>query len=239
MAMRRFWREVAPVALAEGFAVHLDGRPLLLPEGGALSLPNAALAAAVAEEWRRLGPEFSYDAVPLTRIVGTATMRIAPAPEASIAALARYGESDLLCYRARAPEALAQRQRAHWQPWLDWAARVLDAPLAVTDGVMPCPQPPASLAALRAALAAQGPIGLAALGILVPVLGSLVLGLAVAAGALDGAAALALAELDALFQEEIWGRDAAQTARRDRVAGEIAAAARILALTRHTEGMPS
>ena len=236
--MRRFWNEVAPVALAEGFAIHLDGRPLRLPEGGELRLPGAALAAAVAEEWRGLGPEFSYDDVKLTRIVGTGTSRIAPAPEPSIAALARYGESDLLCYRAPAPAALIRRQQERWQPWLDWAARALDAPLAVTDGVMPCPQPAASLAALRAALAREGAIRLAALGVLVPALGSLVLGLAVAAGALDGAQAQTLAELDALFQEEIWGRDEAAAARRARAADEIAPAARILALTRHSGGTP-
>ncbi len=237
--MRRFWNEVAVVALVEGFTIHLDRRPLRLPEGEELRLPGAALAQAVAEEWRGLGQEFSYEDVKLTRIIGTGTSRIAPAPEPSIAALARYGESDLLCYRASTPVALARRQQERWQPWLDWAARVLDAPLAITDGVMPCPQLAASLAALRAALAREGAIRLAALGVLVPALGSLVLGLAVAAGALDGAQAQELAELDALFQEEIWGQDEASTARRTHVAGEIAAAARILALTHHAEGTPS
>ena len=231
--MRRFWNEVAPVAAAEGFAIHLDGRPLRLPEGDALCVPSAALAEAIAEEWRGLGPEFSYDDVPLTRMIGTGVTRIAAAPAPTIAALARYGESDLLCYRADTQTALAERQRERWQPWLDWAARVLDAPLMVTDGVMPCPQPPASLAALRAALAREEPVRLAALAVLVPALGSLVLGLAVAAGALDGAEALTLAELDALFQEDIWGRDETATARRARLAGEVATAARILTLTRH------
>ena len=59
--------------------------------------------------------------VPLTRLAGTAQERIAPDPEPVVLELARYGEADLLCYRAEGPEALAQRQHAQWQPWLDWA----------------------------------------------------------------------------------------------------------------------
>ncbi len=237
--MRRFWREVAPVPVAGGFAIHLDGRPLRLPEGEALRLPGATLAAAVAEEWRGLGAEFTYEEVPLTRLCGTGMTKIAPDPAPSIAALARYGESDLLCYRASDPEALVRRQQERWQPWLEWAAKTLDAPLRVASGVMPHRQKEASLAALRAALAARGPIALAALAVLVPALGSLVLGLAVAEGALTAAEAHELAELDALFQEDLWGRDEEAAARRARILDEITASARLLALLRRPEDMPS
>lgn len=235
-AMQRFWREVALAPARAGFEIHLDGKPLRLPDGILLTLSEAALAQAVAEEWRGLGARFSQDDLPLTRIIGTGVSRIAAAPEASIAALARYGESDLLCYRASAPEALVLRQQARWQPWLAWAAQVLDAPLRVASGIMPHPQPPASLAALRAALAAHDPIGLAALSVLVPALGSLVLGLAVAKGALSAEDAHALAELDALFQEELWGRDPEASARRARIAADIATAARVLALMSGARG---
>lgn len=233
--MRRFWNEISLAALAEGFTLCLDGRQMRLADGAALLLPRRRVAEAVAAEWQAIGEEFSPDDLPLTRLAGTARNRIAPDPAPTIAALARYGASDLLCYRAEAPATLARRQETLWQPWLDWAAGALDAPLAVTTGVMPVAQPPASLAALEATLAVQDAETLAALGVMVPALGSLVLGLAVALEALPAGAAHDLAELDSDFQAEIWGLDRAARARRARIGCEIAEAARFLGLAREEE----
>ena len=48
---------------------------------------------------------------------------------------------------------------------------------------------------------------LAALGVAVPAMGSLVLGLALAERRLDAATAHALGALDELFQADLWGED--------------------------------
>ena len=95
---------------------------------------------------------------------------------------------------------------------------------------MPVPQPKASLAALRPALAGLPPLALAALGAAVPVLGSVVLGLAMAHGRLDTAAAFTLSILDELDQEAVWGADAEALAARARRAADVALAGRLLAL---------
>lgn len=234
-AMRRFWKEASLAALPAGFALHLDGRVMRLADGTELRLPHRALAQAVAAEWQALGEEFSPDDLPLTRLAGTALNRIAPDPAPTVAALARYGESDLLCYRAEAPAPLVRRQETLWQPWLEWAAQTFGAPLRVTTGLMPLAQPEASLAALRAALAGQDGVTLAALGVMVPALGSLVLGLAVAGGAVAGREAHDLAELEGDYQAEIWGIDAEAAARRARIGREIAEAARFLVLAQEDE----
>ena len=83
-------------------------------------------------------------------------------------------------------------------------------------------------------MAAQDVLTLAALGIAVPLLGSAVLGLALAAGALNAADAHALASLDEQFQAEKWGEDAEAAARRQRVAEDIALAERFIKLVRAT-----
>ena len=172
-------------ALAD-YTILLDGKPMRLPGGAVLCIPSAALAQAVAEEWQAAGGgkggEMGMDDTPLTRLAGTAQTRIAPDPAPTVDAIARYAEADLLCYRATGPEALVHRQSRSWQPWLDWAALTYDAPLKVTSGVVHIAQSRHSLNALHAAVAALDPLALAGLGILVPSLGSLVLGLAVADG---------------------------------------------------------
>jgi chaperone required for assembly of F1-ATPase len=207
-----------------------------LPGGAPLSVASRPLAEAIAAEWNAAGQgrrdsPFSPEDVPLTRLVGTAAERIAPDPGPTVAALARYGETDLLCYRAE-DRRLADRQAAEWDPWLNWAAVSLDAPLRVTVGVMPVAQDPHALAALRRAVESHTAIEVAALGVAVPALGSLVLGLALAAGRLDADAATALGTLDERFQEEFWGLDAEAEIRRERLAAEVAVAARLIALAR-------
>jgi chaperone required for assembly of F1-ATPase len=234
--MKRFWDHAVAVRRPEGgHAVLLDGRPLRLPGGAPLVAGSAALAGAVAAEWQAAGGakggEMSMEALPLTRLLGSAAERVAPDPAAMVAGLAKYGETDLLCYRATDP-ALAEAQAREWQPWLDWAAARHGAPLGVTAGLMPVAQPAGSLAALRAAVAAQDAEGLAALGLAVPALGSLVLGLALGEAALSAEDAYRLSVLDETFQEERWGTDAEAAARRARAAADVALAARFLALVR-------
>jgi len=234
--MQRFWDSAAIEPVGAGWRILLDGKSVYIPGGTELHLPGRRLAGAVAAEWQAAGGHkggrTSFADLPLTRIAGTAQVRIAPDPEPVVLELARYGESDLLCYRAAQPEALVRRQQARWQPWLDWAATRFGAPLAVATGIVHVTQPVESLAALAAALATHGPYALAALGVAVPALGSLVLGLALAEGALDAAEAHALATLDETFQEEFWGTDAEALARRRRIGDEVAVAARFLDLLR-------
>lgn len=233
--MKRFWDTATAAPSDAGFRILLDGRPLHLPDGGLLHVRPPRLAEAIAAEWREAGGakggEMSFDDTPLTRLAGTAQQRVAPDPEPTVDAIARYGENDLLCYRAAEPPELVQRQMRAWQPWLDWAALTYDAPLRVTTGIAPLRQHRDSIAALRRAVGALSPEVLAALGIAVPALGSLVLGLALAAQRLDAAEAHALGALDELFQAEQWGEDAEAAARRAAIAADVALAGRFIALT--------
>jgi len=231
--MKRFWDNASAVPTAEGYTIHLDGRPVRLPGGGTLAVPARPLAEALAAEWQAAGGgkdgSMAWDDVPLTRLIGTAAERIAPAPEATMLAIAKYGETDLLCYRADDPP-LAARQHAQWQPWLDWSAEALGARLIVTEGLMPVTQEPAALGALARAVARLDPLRLSALGVLVPSLGSLVLGLAVQHRALEVAEAHRLSILDELFQEEHWGLDWMAEERRAKVAADVGLAALLLEL---------
>jgi chaperone required for assembly of F1-ATPase len=233
--MKRFWEEAAVQPVEAGWGIALDGRPLRLPGGTTLHLPSRPLAEAVAAEWHAAGGgkgnEMSMEEVPLTRLVGTAVDRIAPDPAPSVAAIAEYGQSDLLCYRAE-DRRLAALQAENWQPLLDWAALHHDAPLRVTTGITHVAQSPDSLRSLHAAVAAHSAFGLSALGIAVPAMGSLVLGLALSAGRLDAAEAHRLAMLDETYQESFWGADAEAVERRTRIAADIALAARLLELSR-------
>jgi chaperone required for assembly of F1-ATPase len=234
--MKRFWAqaEVSAPQADGGFTVLLDGKPVRLPSGETLRLDHRSLAAAIAAEWdaTAAGAEVTPNLLPLTQLAATARYRIAPAPADTAAAIAAYARSDLLCYRAEEPPELVRRQQEAWQPWLDWAARHHDAMLVVTRGIGFVDQPPQALAALARAVATHDVHGLAALGVMVPIMGSLVLGLAVTQGVLAADDAFRLSTLDEVFQEEHWGQDPDAAAQRALAGQEVTMAARYVALTR-------
>ena len=112
--MKRFWDTVTIETTDAGHGILLDGKPMHLPGGAVLRVDAEPLACAIAEEWQLAGGakggEMSFADTPLTRLAGTAQQRIAPDPAPTIDAIARYAESDLLCYRAERPEELVTRQ---------------------------------------------------------------------------------------------------------------------------------
>lgn len=230
--MKRFWSAAEVTKVAEGFGVVLDAKPVRLPGGSSLTVPFARLADALAAEWNAVGEgAFSPADLPLTQLAGTAIERSAPQRAAIIDALIRYGMNDLLCYRAEAPE-LALLEASAWDPWLRWADAELGTALRTTNGVMPIVQPAENTRRFAAYLDKFDAFQLAGLGVIVPALGSLVLGLALAQQALEPAAACAAAELGALWQAEQWGDDADAAARRENLLKEVAAANRFMMLCR-------
>jgi chaperone required for assembly of F1-ATPase len=230
--MKRFYQKAEPATRAGGYAVTLDGKPIKTPGKRDLFVPSEALAAAIAEEWNAQETEVRASTMPLTRLATTAVDRVATQRDAIIRQTANYAATDLVCYRAGHPPALAARQHAVWQPLIDWAVLRYDAPLVVTSGVIPKSQSVESLRAFAAAVAEQDDFVLTALHVATAACGSLVIGLALIARHLDAEEAFAASQVDESFQIEAWGEDAEQAERRRLLAADIQAAARFISLVR-------
>jgi chaperone required for assembly of F1-ATPase len=230
--MKRFYKKAGTVPAARGHGVTLDGRSVKTPGKRDLIVPSEALATAVAAEWDAQQEEIHPAAMPLTRLAGTTIDRAPAQREAIVRQVANYAETDLVCYRAVHPPALAACQEAVWQPLIDWAAERYAAPLVITAGVIPAGQPAASLDAFAAAVAEYDDFALTALHAATAACGSLVTALALLEGRLDAAAAFAASQLDESFQIEAWGEDSEQAERRAALAADIEAAAQFVALLR-------
>lgn len=202
--MKRFWTKAATAPAEGGFGVVLDGKLVRTPAGAPLVLPTRALAEAVAAEWAAVEGEVRPDAMRLTGLSNAAIDRMG-ADQA--AALAAYGASDLLCYRAEGPPELVRSQAAVWDPILGWAERRYDVRFNRATGVMPASQPPMTLARLAAVVGMLPPFRLAGLHPIVTVSGSLLIGLAVLDGALGPAGAWEAGAHDELWQAKQWGED--------------------------------
>ena len=206
-AMKRFWTDVSVEAAEDGHRVTLDGRRVKTPAKSELVLPTLAMAEAVAEEWAAQDGKVDPLSLPCTRSANSAIDRVTPQHAEVAEMLAAYGDSDLLCYRADAPEELVARQAERWDPALDWAAETLGARLEPRTGVMHAAQSDAALRALGARVHELGAFHLAAFHDLVGLTGSLVLGFAAASGWRDAEEIWALSRLDEDWQAEQWGGD--------------------------------
>lgn len=228
--MKRFWKDVAAVAVDAGFAVELDGRRLKTPARADLVVPGEKLANAVADEWRDCRDMVDPRAMPLTGLANAAIDRVAPDKGRFAADLAAYGESDLTCYRADAPDALVERQAESWDALLDWARGRYDVDFAIGHGVMHIAQPDATVDRLAHQVATLDAFHLAGLSPLVTIGGSLVAALAVLEGAASPEAAWQAVSLDDRWQIEQWGADDEAVKALDNRHRDFLAAAQFLSL---------
>ncbi|MBX3492729.1 MAG: ATPase [Parvibaculum sp.] len=227
---KRFYKEAQAGEVEGGYAILLDGRAVKTPSKQVLAVPYAALARAMAAEWAGQGEYIDPRSMWLTKLANTALDLVKPRRAAVIAEIVNFAGTDLLCYRAEAPDALVARQAAEWEPLLAWAAKAHGIRLKVTTGIVHVAQDDAALAAYGRALEGLDHFRLAALHNAVTLTGSAVIGLALLERRLDVAGAFAAAHLDETWQMEISGRDAEEEARLARRRAELGETSRFLDL---------
>lgn len=211
-----------------GHGVRLDGRPLRTPGRRALVVPHLNVASSIAAEWQGQGERIDPATMPVTRLVNTVIDGVLDDPSAVRAELRQYAETDLLFYRADAPDALVLRQTERWDPVLRWAETHAGGLFLTTSGVMHVAQPAETLAAMGRRLDREkDAFALAALHQMTTLTGSLLLALAVRERHLDPAEAWTLAHLDEDWNIEQWGADAEAEARRTARWADMRAAAEL------------
>lgn len=226
---KRFYKAVSVAPLEDGFAVHLDGKPVRTPGKALLALPTEKAAGLIADEFAAQGETINPVTMPVLRLVNTAIDGVASDPQAVLEDILRFASSDLLCYRADAPQGLVDRQNQHWDPVIDWARGTLGARFNLAEGIIHVEQPRESIAVLGVHLSQRSdPLRLAAIHVMTSLTGSALLALAVDFGELDGDAAWVAGHVDEDWQVEHWGQDAEAVARRSARRHEMIAAVSLL-----------
>ncbi|MEM9911869.1 MAG: ATP12 family protein [Pseudomonadota bacterium] len=204
---KRFWKEATVVPYADAFAVRLDDRPVRTPAKNELVVPTQALARAIAEEWDAQEAVVRPQNMPMTRAANAAIDKVGPQHSEVASLLAAYGDADLICYRADAPDSLVSRQSEAWDPLLEWINRLFDIQLCVITGVMHVPQKPEHLDRLSARVHELDKYTLTAFHDLVGLSGSLAIGFAALEGWKSTAKLWSLSRVDEVWQQELWGED--------------------------------
>lgn len=232
--IRRFYTDVTLAEQPGGWQVMLDTRGVKTVGGVPQLLPTRPLAEALAAEWRQQGEQIDPTSLPLRDMADYAIDLVALSPEGVAEGLLSYAETDTLCYRADPDEPLHARQQALWEPLLAAFEAAHGITLTRVSGILHRPQPPATLAVLRARLLALDPFQLAGVEAMTKLAASLAIGLA----ALDARhedeprALWQAACLEEEWQAELWGRDEEAEERRTRREADFLRAAAFARLAR-------
>ena len=229
---KRFYSTVSVEPKDGQFAILLDARPVRTPRKLPLAVPTRALADAIAAEWAAQAERIDPASMPLSKIAITAIDGVASHMADVASDIVEFAGSDLLCYRAEAPPALAHLQAEAWDPILRWTDAELGVRFLTAKGVMPVEQSPRTLDRVAAAVAPLEAMALASLHVMTTLMGSAVLALAHVKGKLSAEEAWAAAHVDEDWQISQWGVDVEAAGRRARRWAEMQAASRFLELLR-------
>lgn len=232
--MKRFYTLVTYAPQGEGFAIHLDGKPIRTPARNLLIAPTQALAEAIQGEWAGQEGEVKPESMPLTQILNTRIDKVAAGQRPDLEReVLKFLHTDLLYYRCEDPPEVAKAQGAAWDKWVEWAAEIYGtAPLTTTDlGVLT--QPGVLVGALEKDVRALDVDRFTVLQMAVPMTGSLLLGLAFAKGAAEAEDLLraAFAEEDykaVFYKADLYGPDPLTQKRRLAMERDLTAAVRYL-----------
>lgn len=182
--MKRFYKMVGTAPGPDGFSIHLDGKPVRTPSGHGLIAPTQILADLVAAEWAAQVDTIDPGSMPLTQVVTTTQEHVKTARDDMARLALAYLDTDLLCYRTEAPEALAAAQARQWDPWIAWFSARFSCSLQTTTALAALRQPEAAHRAARGYVDGLGLWHFSVLQMTTAISGSLVLALAFVEGAI-------------------------------------------------------
>ncbi|ABC62358.1 ATP12 family chaperone protein [Erythrobacter litoralis] len=214
--MKKFWKEVSVEQVDGGYQVALDGRGIRTQGKRPQIVQTAALAELLADEWRAQGKDIDPASFPHRDMADYAIDRIATAADDIPAKLIGFMETDTLCYRADPDEPLYKRQLDMWEPLVTAFEMREDIRVERASGIIHKPQPPESLAKLRARIDALDPFTLAALFATTSLSASLIIGLGTLEADADSETLWDAANCEEDWQVELWGDDFEAADRRAR-----------------------
>jgi chaperone required for assembly of F1-ATPase len=225
---KRFYKDVGVTPIDGGYGVTLDGKSPRTPGMKLVTVPYAAIAEAMAAEWRAQAELIDPMSMPLTRIVNSAVEAGEETMPALRDEIVKFAGNDLLLYRADRPESLVRRQEEIWDGVLVELARHFGIAFRPTIGIVHQAQPPANAAKLTAALTGEDLFALTALNVITSITGSGLLAIAHRHGLADREQVWVAAHLDEDHNIALWGEVEEITVRRAKRRREFDAAADLL-----------
>lgn len=186
--------------------MNLDRRKLKTPSGKLFTVPNEALAIAVATEWDAQRDSIKFYTMHLTTLCNTAldnpTQR---SKEQMISAALKFLETDTICYRVDEPAGLVELQKNEWDPVLHWMESRYNVTIGSSSSILGPEIPEGTRDTMRQHLSSYTLWSLTGLEFVISQLKSLALSLATIDRHLSVEQAVLLSRLEEEYQIRHWG----------------------------------
>ncbi|KAF5906288.1 TOM1-like protein 2 isoform X2, partial [Clarias magur] len=204
---RKFYQDVS-ISQGEGglFEINLDRRKLKTPGGKLFTVPNEALAIAVATEWDVQKDTLKFYTMHLTTLCNTAidnpTQRN---KDQMISAALKFLDTDTICYRVEEPPGLVELQKNEWDPVMDWIEKRYNVVIGSSSSIMGPQIPEETKETFRQHLNSYNLWSLTGLEYVISQLKSLILSFGLIDRHLTVDHAVLLSRLEEEYQIQRWG----------------------------------
>ncbi|XP_034415396.1 ATP synthase mitochondrial F1 complex assembly factor 2 [Cyclopterus lumpus] len=204
---KRFYQDVS-LSQGEGglYEINLDQRKLKTPGGKLFTVPNEALAIAVATEWDAQRDTLKFYTMHLSTLCNTAldnpTQRN---KEQMISAALKFLETDTVCYRVDEPQGLVELQKNEWDPVLHWMENRYNVTIGSSSSILGPEIPEATKDTFQQHLHSYNFWSLTGLEYVITQLKSVVLSMGMIDRHLTVEQAVLLSRLEEEYQIEHWG----------------------------------
>ena len=206
--MKKFYKLVSPHQEGDHYHIHLDGRPVKCPSGTVLAAPTKQLADAIVLEWAAQEEEIKPDTMPLTQILTTCIDRVSMERPAMEAALLKYFDTDLICYRAGDdPPGQREAQEQAWDEWINWFSEHFGETLKTTTEIAAISQDKSAYEKVASYVKLLDDNRFTAFQLVVSASGSLILGLAFAEGDITPQQIFDAAHVEEHFKASIYNEE--------------------------------
>ena len=203
---KKNWKSLELEQYDSGYILTLDGVALKTPQKKICTIDNLFIAKEMHKEWAGLHHEINYQKMPFTRTSFITLDRSENENVELKKKIVGYGMSDLFCYWAERGSDLEDIQAKRWGPLIEWVQIELRSTLRITHSLMPIKQ---SIGVERGWIKLLEPVqtfALTALGELVALSGSLIIGLGLQKEKISPENAWQLIRIDEEWQRDKWGR---------------------------------
>ncbi|XP_052426040.1 ATP synthase mitochondrial F1 complex assembly factor 2 [Carassius gibelio] len=204
---KKFYENVS-ISQGEGglYEIILDQRKMKTPGGKLFTVPNEALAIAVATEWDIQKDSLKFYTMHLTTLCNTAldnpTQRT---KKQIISAALKFLETDTICFRVEEPPGLVEVQGNEWDPVMNWIEQRYNVVIGTSTSILGPQIPEETKETFRQHLNSYNFWSLTGLDFMISQLKSLVLSFGLIDKHLSVEQAVLLSRLEEEYQIQQWG----------------------------------
>ncbi|XP_023664995.1 ATP synthase mitochondrial F1 complex assembly factor 2 isoform X1 [Paramormyrops kingsleyae] len=204
---KKFYQDVSISQGEDGlYEINLDRKKLKTPAGKLFTVPNEALAIAVATEWDMQKDTLKFYTMHLTTLCNTALDNPTQRDKGQIiAAGLKFLETDTICYRVEEPPGLVELQKNEWDPVLDWIEKRYNVLIGSSSNIMGPQIPKETKDTFHQHLRSYNFWALTGLEFIITQLKSLVLSFGLVDRHLTVEQAVLLSRLEEEYQIQRWG----------------------------------